>query len=183
MVRWIRRSATGRRVLVLFCMLLVFVSMILPWAAARLAAYSGGGPSIALNVGVAPADLAAALDALGPDGRTFYALFLLTGDVAWPLVYALFLSTLLAWLFARGLPPASPLHRLIMAPLLALAADYAENIGLLALILAFPARLDGIAQLTSLFQVIKWSLIGVSGLLVVVGALLAVLRRGARSSS
>jgi uncharacterized membrane protein len=182
MVRWIRRSATGRRVLVLFCMLLVFVSMILPWVAARLAAYSGGGPSIALNVGVAPADLAAALDALGPDGRAFYALFLLSGDVVWPLVYALFLSTLLAWLFARGLSPASPFHRLIIVPFLALAADYAENVGILALILVFPARVDGIAQLTSTFQVLKWSLIGVSGLLVVVGAIAAVVRRGARAT-
>ncbi|MCS6802237.1 MAG: hypothetical protein RMM58_12505 [Chloroflexota bacterium] len=181
MVHRIQRGATGRRVVVAFCMLLVFSTMILPWAAARLAAYSGGGPSIALNFGFTPADAFAALEALGPDGRTFYLLFLVTGDVIWPIVYALFLGTLLAWLFARGFPSASPAQRAILLPFLALAADYAENVGIIAMILAYPARLDGIAQITSMFQMIKWSLIGASGLLVALGAIAAVVRRGARA--
>jgi hypothetical protein len=177
MVRWIRQSATNRRLLALFFMVLVFPLMILPWAAERFAAYSGGGQPLDVSFGFSPAEAYATLDALGPDGRTFYLVFQLTGDVAWPIISALFLSTLLAWLFARGLPATSPLHRLVMVPFLVLAADYAENVGIIALILAYPQQLNGVAQLTSALQTLKWALVAVSGLLVLVGAA-AVVRRG-----
>ncbi|GIW08634.1 MAG: hypothetical protein KatS3mg060_3439 [Dehalococcoidia bacterium] len=178
MLRWIRRSATGRRLLALTFMMLVFTLMILPWVMERFAGYSRGGHPIDVNVGFAPADAYATLEALGAEGRTFYLLFQITGDIVWPLVYALFLSTLLAWLFARGFSPSSPVQRFIIVPFLVLAADYAENLGILAMILAYPARLDAVAQLTSILQTIKWALTGVCGLLVLVGAAAALARRG-----
>jgi hypothetical protein len=56
MVRWIRQSATNRRLLALFFMVLVFPLMILPWAAERFAAYSGGGQPLDVSFGFSPGE-------------------------------------------------------------------------------------------------------------------------------
>ncbi|MFN8534937.1 MAG: hypothetical protein U0556_15480 [Dehalococcoidia bacterium] len=177
MIGWIRRRSSGRQVLVLLAMVAVFGLMILPWAGARFAAYSGGGQPLDLNFGFSPEFAFQLIDALGPDGRTFALIIELTMDVVWPIVYALFLSTLLAWLFSKGFPPTSPLQRLIVVPFLAMAADYAENVGIIAMLLVYPARLDAIAQITSSMQVLKWSLAALSLLLVAIGAAAALVNR------
>ena len=46
----------------------------------------------------------------------------------WPLVYCLFLTTSLGWVFQRGFPEESPWQIARLAPIMGLSMDYFENI-------------------------------------------------------
>jgi len=60
--------------------------------------------------------------------------------------------------------------RLNLVPLVAGVADYCENIGVIAMLLACPGELYGVAAITAVFSPIKFTFIAVS-MLLVLGAL------------
>jgi hypothetical protein len=83
-----------------------------------------------------------ALALLGADGRRQYALLLLTFDVLFPLVVALFFR---AWLTPR----------LRALPWATLALDYAENIACGVLLATFPHESPTVASLAGVLTALK----------------------------
>jgi len=85
-----------------------------------------------------------ALALLGEDGRRHYAILLLTFDVAFPLLVALFFR---AWLGAR----------LRWLPWATLALDYAENVACGVLVATFPHESAALASLAGVLTALKFA--------------------------
>jgi hypothetical protein len=173
------RRANGRRLFLLALMLLVFLTMVLPWGVERLAAATGESLPLDLTGLLSPEGTYAVVERLGPAGRREAALLMpLLGGLGGGLM-ALLLRTLLRWLLGQVLPPRHPLQYLAVLPFLALAAAVAAGVGLVAILLAFPQRLEGVAQVTRGLVLVAGSIAG-SALVLAGGIAVVALGRALR---
>ena len=91
-----------------------------------------------------------------------YALGTATIDMAFPLASALFQGILITLLVRRVFPSRPRWQRLNLLPSGAALLDILENLGLLALLWSYPGRLTGLAAVTGLITVFKWTMVGLS---------------------
>jgi hypothetical protein len=179
----LNRAAGRRTILVCLVLFLVLNAVVLPVAATRLEAYSGGvGPLDNRVWGFSTADAFAALQAYGLEGRLFYFLVEVTADTLNPIVTLLFFSLALSYTLQRAFAPGHWIQRAPLVALAGAAADLLENAGLIVLLLTYPDRFSALAAATGLMTFVKWLLVFASMglLLVAIGAL--VLRRRAGSA-
>ena len=92
----------------------------------------------------------------GMPGRAFDLTRIVPLDLVFPFTYGLFLAVGISWALSRLLPEDSPWFLLNLAPVLAAAADYCENAGVITLLLTYPARLDAVAWFVSIMYSIKF---------------------------
>lgn len=177
-----QRWATGRNVLILLVVFLLFEIVVLPIAAANIQSHSGGAGPLDLTFGLSPADTYARLTAYTAPGRAAYLLIELTADLLFPIAYGLFFCLALALVFQRGFEPDSPMQRLILVPFIAVAFDFLENAGIVIMLLAYPQDLSAVAVLTRLATMGKWLATIVSMVLLILGIVALVMRRRAASS-
>ena len=117
-----------------------------------------------------PAQVAATLTAYGAEGRRTYLAFLLL-DLLYPLCYAGALALLLAFTARRLRAPGRFPRPLLLVPVAAGIGDWLENAGLLALVLAHPARPTPLALVAAGVTATKLALVTASFALVAVGVL------------
>jgi hypothetical protein len=173
----IQRLASGRAILTLLAAVIVLrVIMGLPNDPFGLNAHLarlGGAVILDMRVGYTPDDAYALLEGLGAEGRQAYAAMLLGGDMLFPISYSLVFAAIAAWLLIRVAPPDHWVQKLSLIALIGGISDIAENLSILAMIFAFPQRLDGAAWFSSLIKITKFGsgIIGVP-LIVVLAVML-----------
>jgi hypothetical protein len=157
--RAIIRIATGKVLLVSLALWLAFEALIFsrPFGIAQLQEITGGPTILDMTFTTSPQQVYAVLDALGEAGRAFDLTRIVPLDLVFPFTYALFLSVAISWVLSRWLPQDSPWTLLNLAPVIAAAADYCENAGIITLLLTYPARLDPVALWVSAMYVIKFA--------------------------
>lgn len=180
----IQRISSGRAVLLSLAFFIVSAALIngRPFGLAALEEITGGAGILDMAFTYTPVQAYVMLAALGDAGRAFYLTRIVPLDLVFPAAYTLFFAVAISWLLTRWLPAESPWMRLNVVPLVAGAADYCENIGVIAVLLAYPAELYGVAAITAVFSPIKFTFIAVSVLLVlaaVAGWAVNSLRAGA----
>ena len=122
----------------------------------------------------------AVLEAQEAEGRAFYRRLLLSTELIFPLIYRSFNAVVIAYLFSRWLPPASPWRYVSLLPLVGMVADYLEN-GLVLLMLgAYPEQLNGVATIAGTTTMIKWGSNYVDYTLMVVGLVGVVIQAVAK---
>ena len=106
---------------------------------------AGGRNALTFQTGYTPDDAYALLTHWGPVGRHDQLRFTLTLDVLVPPATWMFLT--LALLYVTRPFAAARWQRLlaVLLPSAYLAFDYGENVAILAMISAFPNRVDGVA--------------------------------------
>lgn len=174
-----QRWATGRNVLILLVVFLLFEIVVLPVAGANIQSYSGGAGPLDLTFGLSPADTYARLTAYTARGRSAYLLIELTADVLFPIAYGLFFTLALALVFQRGFPADSPMQKLSLVPLLAVVFDYIENAGIVSMLLAYPQDLSAVAVITRLATMGKWLVTIASMALLLIGIVALIRQRRA----
>ena len=92
---------------------------------------------------------------LGESGRKYYLNTQLPVDMIYPGLFALCYSLLLVYLLKKLRRQDTLLFLGAYLPLIAGAADYAENIGFIRLLKQFPHINETTVQLSSIFSVIK----------------------------
>ncbi len=154
----IRGMATVKGVLASFGLWLIAATLIngKPFGLAQLQEITGGATILDMTFTTAPDQVYAVLDALGEAGRAFDLTRIVPLDLVFPFTYGLFLAVGISWALSRLLPEGSPWFLLNLAPVLAAAADYCENAGVITLLLTYPARLDGVAWFVSIMYSIKF---------------------------
>jgi hypothetical protein len=123
--------------------------------------------------------LFAAVDALGAEGRSQHRTGVLTLDTLIPLTYGWALFRAARFYLQRlGAPPA--LQTLRWIPVAAMLCDFAENICIVTLLEAHPARPLAAASALLVFSWTKWMLIAAAVIGTVAGWALLRLRPRAR---
>lgn len=132
-----------------------------------------GQPPLDMRTGSSAADVNAFLTACGATGREAYRALQLA-DLAYPLVFAVFLASSLAMVLSRLAPGRPRLLLLAVLPFVASAFDYLENVFAWRALLAFPGTTatDGLLGLASTAKTATSWLAG--GLLVAALVALAV---------
>ncbi len=108
-------------------------------------------------------------------GRSLYMKIELTADIIYPIIYTLFYGLLLSWLFQRGFKPDSPMQKYNVIPVGAWFFDLLENVGIVSLLVLYPAQPAALAWITMLFGLIKWTFAIGSILLALFGLVKAAL--------
>jgi hypothetical protein len=174
---WLYRVSTGWVALAALLIFLVFSALVLPRQASRAEQETGDAPSPDMSFYYSAGDLYDMAEAYGESGRAAYVRARFTFDLVWPLVYALFLTTAVSWIYDRALPAGSAWRLVNLLPLVAALFDYLENIATSLVMLRFPEPTAVVDVLAPVFTMVKWSLLGISFVLLFGGCIVAVWRR------
>lgn len=177
----IQRLVNSRAILVLLAAVITLrVIMGLPNDPFGLNAHLarlGGAAILDMRIGYTPDDAYALLEELGAEGRQAYAAMLLGGDMLFPISYSLLFAAIAAWLLVRVVPPDHWAQRLSLIALIGGISDIAENLSILAMISAFPQRLDGAAWFSSLIKITKFGSGAIGAPLILILAIILVWQR------
>jgi hypothetical protein len=119
----------------------------------------------------------AAVASYGDAGRARMIWIHLIWDFIFPVLYTAFLSLFMSWLFQRGFKPGSKLRKLNVLAIAGGSFDLLENIGIVTMILVYPAQPAVVAWLSTVFTMGKWSLGVVIILLLLIGLVKAAMNR------
>lgn len=160
--------ASGRNVLVLFALQILFNVVIFPSFAVK----SADGqelPILDLMFGFTPEFAYKVLADYGEKGRAT-ALFLGSFvDTIYPIVYTLLTILAITFLFKKAGITNIFLKKLNLLPIFAMIFDLIENAGIRGMIQSFPERNDSAAHLASTAEMLKWSFVGVTFSLILFG--------------
>ncbi|MDQ3005658.1 MAG: hypothetical protein M3R47_09790 [Chloroflexota bacterium] len=171
----LRKYAHGWLVLLFFAGEVFFNAIILPTQQAKMEASSGGTGPIDLQLFYTPEKVYSMVESYGNAGRASYRAFLLTGDIIYPIVYTLFSSLFITWLFQRGFPSNSKMQALNVVPLGGWLFDLLENLGIVTMLSVFPSTPDVLAWITAIATLIKWMFAAATIVLIVVGLVKAAM--------
>jgi hypothetical protein len=115
-------------------------------------------------------------EAYGEAGRKAYVRSRFTFDVIWPVVYTLFLTTAISWVYARAFAPHSRWQLTNPAPLVGALLDYMENISTSIVMLRYPDQTAVIDALAPVFTLVKWVFVGGSFTLLLIGTAVGIWR-------
>lgn len=130
----------------------------LPFSTPTIEDHSGGVPILDMQISYTPDDVYELYTALGTEGRQAYLILHLVPDILFPMAYSLAFAFTAAWFLVRLLPLGHPLQWLSLTPLISGMADILENLSLVICSLAYPSRIDWLAQVASLLTKIKFGL-------------------------
>jgi hypothetical protein len=180
---WLRRVTSGWVALTGLVIFLLFSALVLPRQAAQADTATGEAGSPDMSLFYAPEKLYDLASAYGPEGRQAYIRARFTFDLVWPIVYALFLTTAIGWLYGRTFPASSLWQRANLVPLLGMLLDYLENISTSLVMARYPDATPVVVSLAPVFTLAKWVSVGGSFLLLLIGVIAAARRLGGTGRS
>ena len=158
----LHRMANGRVLILLFVAALPFNLLIFPYRTKTLRAISGKENStLDTDFFYTPGEAYELFDKLGPRGRRLYVWTEVTADLIYPIIYALFLSLLLIYLF-RKLSGIKLQHALATLPWIGMLFDFCENFLIAVMLLAYPRKLFWMAAAAGWFTKLKWIFVSAS---------------------
>lgn len=148
---------------------LLFTALVLPAQSAKANTTAGDAGSPDTSFFYSVTDLYRMAEAYGPEGRTAYIRVRFTFDLIWPVVYTLFLTTTISWVYARISPTGSRWRWLNLTPVIGALLDYLENISTSLVMARYPAHTPVVDFLAPLFTTAKWAFVGGSMVILVIG--------------
>ena len=166
---WIYQQTTAGIALISLVVFILFTALVLPAQNKQVETYSGGLGSPDTSFYYSAEHLYQFAEQYGPEGRSAYIRARLIFDAIFPLVYGVFLTTVLTRTLQVWAPKYSPLRRLNLLPLLGVLLDYLENASAAIVMARYPSRTDLFAHLAGFFTASKWVFIIASFVLLIVG--------------
>ena len=117
------------------------------------------------------------LHSLGDEGRSAYLFPQLALDTVYPALFAISLSLLLIWIYARRFSIQSKIYYSIWLPILAGLFDYAENACILAMLLGYPNISSHLITVASGFTILKSALSTLAFLFLILGSIALLKKR------
>jgi len=173
----LRKYASGWLVLVFFAGEAFFNAVVLPRRQATIEAGSGGTGPIDLQFFYTPEKVYGMVASYSEEVRASYRLFELTGDIIYPIVYTLFFSLFITWLFQRGFASNSRMQTLNVVPFGGWLFDLLENLGIVTMLSIHPSTPAALAWISAIFTLVKWLFAGATIILILIGLAMA-LRNG-----
>jgi hypothetical protein len=171
----LKKYANGWLVLIFLAGEIFFNAVILPNQQARIESGSGGTGPIDLLIFYTPEKVYSMIESYGDAGRASYRTFELTGDILYPIVYTLFFALAITWLFQRGFPSNSNMHKYNVVPFGAWLFDLFENLSIVAMLSIFPSTPALLAWVAAIFTLLKWLFVLPTALLLLYGLVKAAM--------
>ncbi len=170
---WAYKQAQVRNILFLLLLLLLMNLFVFPYYTEQIV--PDNGPSILdLRFGFSAEEAYGTLEAFGEQGRAIYRKMLLVADTIYPLVYGLLLMLLASFFLKRTIKPGNEFRVVNLLAVDAVIFDFLENAGIAYMIGQFPLRADFVAGLASVFNILKWVMVGLAVMLVMVSMIMTV---------
>jgi len=171
----LKKYANGWLVLVFLAGEIFFNAVVLPGQQAKIEAGSGGIGPIDLQFFYTPEKVYGMIASYSAEVRASYRTFEMTGDIIYPIVYTLFFSLLITWLFQRGFASNSNMQKYNVVPFGMWLFDLFENVGIITMLSVYPSTPALVAWLSAKFTLIKWLFAGASLILILIGLVKAAL--------
>ncbi|NLD57364.1 MAG: hypothetical protein GX651_04425 [Methanomicrobiales archaeon] len=157
-----------------------------PFGVAELKSLTGGIGILDMEVLFTPQEAYVHLASMGEVGRAFALTHIVPLDLVLPAVYTVAYALVITWLLRQWIPEGSRWHRLNVVPVIGGICDYCENFGIIAMLLAWPRELYGVASFTMAAGLFKFASTGLV-FAIIIGAIIglvatAVLRRSGSKS-
>jgi hypothetical protein len=166
---WIYTISNGWVALSTLLIFLLFTALVLPRQSSQVKMETNAAGSPDMSFFYSANDLYRMAEAYGDTGRDAYIRARFTFDLIWPLVYTLFLTTEISWVYRKAFEPDSLWQRMNLVPVMAALFDYLENISTSLVMMQFPTRMPLVAMLASVFTLGKWLLVVGSFVLLMIG--------------
>jgi hypothetical protein len=171
---WLYKVSTGWVALAGLVVFLLFTALVLPAQSAQADNIRGEAGSPDMSFYYTPQTLYEMAEAYGEQGRAAYIRARFTFDLIWPIVYTLFLTTAISWIFGKAFSPESRWRLANLVPIFGMLVDYLENISTSLVMYRFPASTPVVAWLAPIFTALKWILVNGSFVLLLVGVVAAI---------
>jgi len=148
MMNVLRKSATGKNILILLALFLLANFVVVPLVYPKF-------QTLDMMNGYTPSQAYQLISSYGEQGRQLYAIIESTLDLVYPFVSALLFSLLILYSFQRGFPNLKWAGWLALLPFVVMISDYLENTCVLILLLQYPRKLDIVARVASFFTTAK----------------------------
>jgi hypothetical protein len=170
----LHQISNGWVALAALAIFLLFSALVLPGQAARAERDTGNAGSPDMSFYYSADDLYHMAEVYGKQGREAYVRTRFTFDVIWPLVYTMFLSTAISWVYIRAFTLNSRWQRANLAPVLGALFDYLENLSTSLVMLRYPVQTAVVDILAPVFTLVKWVFVNGSFVLLFAGVVVAV---------
>lgn len=174
--RFFYKFSSGWVVLSALLIFILFAIFILPGFSEESARYANGMDTPDTTLFYGGADLYSMAEAYGEEGRQAFIDMRWTLDLAFPVIYTLFLVTCASWLLRRVIPVDSKWRLLNLVPLAAFILDLLENSATSLVMVRFPQRCLFGQVLAPIFSPLKWLAVASSFLLILLAVLLYLTR-------
>jgi hypothetical protein len=171
-ISWfIHFSMRGRNIPLFLGLYFMMVVLIMNCGAAQIEKKAGKQLNpLDLHFSYSPAYAYQLIGEYGAEGRSFYAIFNMTADLLYPIIYTFLLCALIgnAWkIFIEE--QNFRLANFIFVPWTVLLFDYAENIAVFAMLKNYPTQMGTLASFSSIFTSAKWICFGLCAILILAG--------------
>lgn len=137
---------------------IIFFSPVTPIGSYFLSELPVDQPVLDLRYGYTPDAAYGYIDTLGMSGRFAYIRNLLVLDYVHPLLYALFVSSLTAYLFMKIKPRFEWVKLLSLVPFVPMLCDFIENVLLIVLVNNYPDQMPVVVHVTGGLTIAKLSI-------------------------
>lgn len=156
----IRVFSTGWVALAFFLLYILYIVLVIPYAAADGKKYEASSGSPFLKFFYTTDDLYTFAKEIGENGRSAFVLSRWTWDFVWPIVFTLHLTTAVAFLYGKLYDSDSNWQLVNLAPITGMFLDWSENLTGSIVVHRYPDRTPGIDFLTAVFTTLKWIFVG-----------------------
>lgn len=176
-VNFVVKQSTGKMAIGLLILYFIFSAGIMGWGEKKINALSGKKVQVLdlCLTGYSPTEANAYLSEYSPEARNFAATFNAIADTAYPIVYTIMLSVVLAWVYKSRIIIHKSFGYLLLFPLLMMVLDFLENYHIVAMLRKFPEIPEEIVKAGSMLTVAKWGMFGILLAAIVFGLVLKVI--------
>ena len=171
---WLYRISTSRLTLAASILFLLFVGLVLANQANPTNFNREKANMPDLMLWYSSADLYNIAEEYGLEGREAYNTMHFTFDIIWPLIYTLFLSTTISWIYQRISTSSAWWMKLNLAPTFAMLLDFLENSATSWVMSRYPQPSPLAAALSPLFTFSKWVFVLLSAAILLSGIAIGI---------
>jgi len=175
--KWVYKISNGWIALGAVLLFLMFSIFVLPSQSTKVDSISEHVGTPDLSFYYSKNDIYRMADAYGEEGRALYIHARFTFDLIWPIVYSLFLTTCISWIYRQISLIDSNFGRVNLIPIMALFFDYFENVSTSLIMFRYPQQTPVLDMLAPIFTMLKWTLVILSFLLLIVGFIILLRTR------
>ena len=156
---------------------LIFNAAVMGWGAKEINSLSGKDVQILdlCLTGYSPTEVKTYLSDYSPEARSFAAKFNSIADTAYPILYTIMLSVVMAWVYKNKITSNKSFGYLLLLPLLIMVLDFLENYHIITLLQEFPDITEEMVKAGSMFTVAKWGMFGIVLIVIVSGIIVKVI--------